>query len=251
MFSKGSRTGLNLLDRQTDKARDGVYLGTKSLNLRFQKKGLSFDQSSTLTFRSGQIRHRMCCWKVASATTGTLMVAGNYQGHGPASPVHKIERKASKWLHVVQGGDLQKFRQHPGPITHDQKFGQICPQGPNKEKNVMALLESRSSTMFAFERNLLRRSGRRKFKGTVQNARKKWEPCNKSPPCNVATMPGESWCTQDSSRKSRYAFVVDAHESTRTRTGRLNPEITKVLLLRRVQFIGPLKKVVHKPIPKQ
>ena len=32
------------------------------------------------------------------------------------------------------GGDIQKFRQHPGPIVYGQKFGRICRKALNKGK---------------------------------------------------------------------------------------------------------------------
>ena len=42
-------------------------------------------------------------------------------------------------------------------------------------------------------------------------------------PCNIFNQHGETRCTQHSSRKSRYACVVEAHESARTRIGVTQP----------------------------
>ena len=42
-------------------------------------------------------------------------------------------------------------------------------------------------------------------------------------------------------RRSRYACIVEAHESTRNRLERTLPKITKIALLRGVQFIESLK----------
>ena len=39
-----------------------------------------------LTLSGGQVRHWMCCWKVARTIVGTWMVAGNHRGRGAVSP---------------------------------------------------------------------------------------------------------------------------------------------------------------------
>ena len=119
MFFKGSRTGLNELDRQTDEARDGVYLGTILIVMTFNEEFKS-------TFREeGPFFTPLKYIDVVRRTNTTqdVLLEGsigdfwNADGGGELSgpwnhfrPVHKIERIASQWFHVVQGGDQQKFR---------------------------------------------------------------------------------------------------------------------------------------------
>ena len=75
------------------------------------------------------------------------------------------------------------------------------------------------------------------FKNTMTHSRNKLEvPLESAMPCRVrkcrATM-----CAHNSSRKTRYACVVDAHEKKTDRAiGTLNPDIMKILLLRGVHF---------------
>ena len=62
------------------------------------------------------------------------------------------------------------------------------------------------------------------FQDTVKNARKKLEvPLETAVHCDISNQQGEIWCTQHNSRKSRYACISEAHESSRTRIGTTEP----------------------------
>ena len=58
-----------------------------------------------------------------------------------------MERKNLQMGTRSQGGNEQKFRQRPDPITYGQKFGRKCQKTLNKKKNGNGLLKSRSSTL--------------------------------------------------------------------------------------------------------
>ena len=63
-----------------------------------------------------------------------------------------------------------------------------------------------------------------KFKDTMKNARKKLEvPLGSAMPCESSNQQGAALCAHNKSRKSRFACIVGAHESTRTRTGTSQP----------------------------
>ena len=115
--------------------------------LKWLTRGHSQYHPNFAMLSGGRTRHWMYCWKVVLTIIGTWIVAGNYQAVDLFHPVHKIECKTSKWLHVVQRAVNHKFKQHPGPIIHGQKFGLACRKQLNDKKNRIGPLKSRSSTL--------------------------------------------------------------------------------------------------------
>ena len=66
---------------------------------------------------------------------------------------------------------------------------------------------------------------------TQKNERKKLEvPLESAMQRNIATKHRETWCTQDNSRKTRYACKDEARESTRTRIGMTQPRNHKYVI---------------------
>ena len=71
------------------------------------------------------------------------------------------------------------------------------------------------------------------FKNTMKNARKKLEvPLESAMPCRIAHGHGETWCTHNKSCKTRYACVIEALDSTKTRIRRTQRKDHEDLLVR-------------------
>ena len=83
----------------------------------------------------------------------------------------------------------------------------------------------------------------------MKNARKKLEvPFDPAVPHKHSNQQGEIWCSQHSSRTSRYACIVEAHESSRTRTGTTELRYHEDLIAEEEFKSLTHCNLVHKPI---
>ena len=139
-------------------------------------------------------------------------------------PVHNMEREASKLLHMA-GGRLTKFRQHPGPIMYGHKSGPLCRKGRIKKKDGVGYRKTEARQCSKVEWDFLSQTPKSwSFKDTMKNARKKLEvPLESAMLCKISNQRGETWCIKNIRRRSRCACIVEAHESTRTRVGTVQP----------------------------
>ena len=56
--------------------------------------------------------------------------------------IHHIGRKTSRWIHVVQGGDWQNGRQHPGQVIYGQKSGKQWEETPSWRRSKSGRMRS-------------------------------------------------------------------------------------------------------------
>ena len=88
------------------------------------------------------------------------------------------------------------------------------------------------------------------FNDTMKNARKKLEvPLESAMPCTIAGKHEETRGAHDSSRKTRYACIIEAHISTRTRIGATQPRDHEDRIAERRLNSLTHYNLVHKPIP--
>ena len=78
---------------------------------------------------------------------GTLMVTGNYRNLGPVSHSSQCWMKSLQMHTRGPGGVLPNLRQHPGPITYDQKCSEVCRTAVNKTNNGIWLWKSLNPTI--------------------------------------------------------------------------------------------------------
>ena len=88
------------------------------------------------------------------------------------------------------------------------------------------------------------------FKDTMKNARKKLEmPLESAMPCKIASRPEETRHAQHNSRKTRYACIIEAHASTRTRIGQTQPGDHEDLIAEKEYNSLSRYSFAQKPIP--
>ena len=78
------------------------------------------------------------------------------QGHSNGfHPVHNIERKASKRLHLVGESTYRSSKQHPGPTVDGQKFGHVRRKISQQERErYWAIDQAEARQRSKIERNL-------------------------------------------------------------------------------------------------
>ena len=138
-------------------------------------------------------------------------------------------------------------------------------KGITRKKDGIMPLRSRCSTMlkcsqhkeeqqWAIEKPKLDNAGKLTGIGyvdlddTMMNARKKSDvPPEFAVPCKIPDRHWETRCTQDNSQKTRYACIIEAHESKRSRIGRTHPKDHEDLISEK--WLNSLchYNVVHKP----
>ena len=88
------------------------------------------------------------------------------------------------------------------------------------------------------------------FNDTMKNAHKNLEvPLESAMPCIIASKHEETRGAHDSSRKTRYACIIEAHVSTRTRVGATQPSDHEDRTAERRLNSLTHYNLVHKPIP--
>ena len=139
--------------------------------------------------------------------------------------LHNILRKASKWVHVVRG----RLTKVPATSSPDYLWPEVWSTMPKsfqqKEKTAPGYRKAEARQCSQIERiffTLIRTTWSSRTPWKVR-AKKLEVPLGYYMPCKLATRYGETWCTQNSSRKTRYACIVEATESTRTRIGTNQP----------------------------
>ena len=117
------------------------------------------------------------------------------------------------------GGGWRRNKRHPGLITCGQRHGRTCQKQRNEKKNKSGQSKNRSLTMpedWAVFTSLIQqmRSSRKLFK----NARRKLEvPMPAAMPCKIRRRKYKETCRTPDTRKTKYACIVEADESTRKR----------------------------------
>ena len=155
--------------------------------------------------------------------------------------------KTSRWLLVVR----REIDESSSPILHDQKFGQRCRKVLNKKIEGNWAIEKRQidnarqlTGIYYMDLDDM------EFKDTMKNARKKVGKCRWHPPC-LAQLPlsmRRLAAKKDNSRRTRYAFIVEAHDATRTRTGTTQSRDHEDLVAEKGLNSLSHYNLVHKPI---
>ena len=107
--------------------------------------------------------------------------------------------------------------QPAGPINYGQNCGQICRTALQKKKDGMWSTEKpKLDNARKWTGIYYINPDDMEFKDTLKNARKNEMPLESAVPCKIV-------CTKDTFRRTRYACIIEAHESTRTRSGTTQP----------------------------
>ena len=68
-------------------------------------------------------------------------------------------------------------------------------------------------------------------------------------PCKSVSWRGETCSKKSDTRKLKYACIVEAHESTRSRTGKTQPRDHEDIIAEKEASRRAIALVVHKPVP--
>ena len=177
---------------------------------------------STSTLPEPLTRHWMFCWKNTLVITGTWMEKENYQMHGQASQDLPHRTKGHLMGTHGPGGDLQVNKQPLVQTMYGQICVRICLMQQGRKQNKNGLSRNPNSTMpDNWEECSLLNQTMKNSSSQSKPARRKFEvPMPAAMPCKIPTKSSGEARRNIGKRKTKYACVVDADESTRPKARR-------------------------------